>query len=338
MPRRTRPLTALSQGGRRTGARRRGCARPGRHGDSGRRRARRRPWQPAGVRPRGSSHVLGQQGHRALPDGRQQTQRPPRHLEPQLAPNPRPLHGRPTPPQPDHQMEPHPATSLGATPPPPTTPPGRHRHPRPHTPTPLQQSPNEADRPARRTDQHPRDQPKAGTPQFTGPPSRSLQATPSTSPARTTPPGPTSQLISSVQTPRMSIRTNEPRQNLAVAAMRLPPGVILDGEAVVYLAGEDGTVHISFAAAQSRALSRPRRARELADQHPATYVAFDILAHPAAGFTSSRPSDPQKRRSPRRPDGGSCDRSLSSASGPRPHRTADHRTAAARTRCPDSRT
>jgi ATP-dependent DNA ligase len=61
--------------------------------------------------------------------------------------------------------------------------------------------------------------------------------------------------------------------------------VILDSEAVVYLAADDGTVHISFAAAQSRALSHPRRARELADQHPATYVGFDILAHPAAGFS-----------------------------------------------------
>jgi ATP-dependent DNA ligase len=59
--------------------------------------------------------------------------------------------------------------------------------------------------------------------------------------------------------------------DLAVAAMRLPPGVILDGEAVVYVADADGTAHTSFAAAQSRALSRPRRARELADQHPATY-------------------------------------------------------------------
>lgn len=84
--------------------------------------------------------------------------------------------------------------------------------------------------------------------------------------------------------------------DLAVAAMRLPPGVILDGEAVVYVAADDGTVHISFAAAQSRALSRPRGARELADQHPATYVAFDILAHPAAGFPGLRPRPYVERR------------------------------------------
>ncbi|WDM16523.1 hypothetical protein J3S85_36575 [Streptomyces lavenduligriseus] len=84
--------------------------------------------------------------------------------------------------------------------------------------------------------------------------------------------------------------------DLAVAAMRLPPGVILDGEAVVYIADDDGSVHISFTAAQSRALSRPRHARELADQHPATYVAFDILAHPAAGFPDLRPRPYTERR------------------------------------------
>ncbi|MCZ1000842.1 DNA ligase [Streptomyces mirabilis] len=49
--------------------------------------------------------------------------------------------------------------------------------------------------------------------------------------------------------------------DLAMAAMRLPPGVILDGEAVVYVADDDGNARISFEAAQSRALSRPRRAR-----------------------------------------------------------------------------
>ena len=55
---------------------------------------------------------------------------------------------------------------------------------------------------------------------------------------------------------------------LAVAATRLPPGVILDGEAVVYVAADDGRARTSFEAAQSRALSKPRRARELADVGP----------------------------------------------------------------------
>ncbi|MFD8933210.1 ATP-dependent DNA ligase [Streptomyces mirabilis] len=84
--------------------------------------------------------------------------------------------------------------------------------------------------------------------------------------------------------------------DLAMAAMRLPPGVILDGEAVVYVADNDGNARISFEAAQSRALSRPRRARELADRNPATYVAFDVLAHPAAGFPDLRPRPYVERR------------------------------------------
>ncbi|MFE2038499.1 hypothetical protein ACFXBB_35825 [Streptomyces scopuliridis] len=71
--------------------------------------------------------------------------------------------------------------------------------------------------------------------------------------------------------------------DLAVAAMRLPPWVVLDGEAVIYLADSEGGARISFEAAQSRALSSTRRARELAARHPATYVAFDVLAHPEAG-------------------------------------------------------
>ncbi|WP_329375611.1 ATP-dependent DNA ligase [Streptomyces sp. NBC_01483] len=59
--------------------------------------------------------------------------------------------------------------------------------------------------------------------------------------------------------------------DLAVAATSLPPGVILDGEAVVYVADDDGSARISFEAAQSRALSGPRRARKLADRHPTLY-------------------------------------------------------------------
>ncbi|MFI5800729.1 hypothetical protein [Streptomyces sp. NPDC051677] len=66
----------------------------------------------------------------------------------------------------------------------------------------------------------------------------------------------------------------------------------INGEAVVYLAADDGTMHISFAATQSR----PRSARELADQYPATYVAFDILTHPAAGFPDLRPRPYVERR------------------------------------------
>ena len=90
--------------------------------------------------------------------------------------------------------------------------------------------------------------------------------------------------------------------DLAVAAMRLPPGVFLDGEAVVYVADADGTAHTSFAAAQSRALSRPRRARELADQYPATYVTGVRTGSWAdtsgAIERSQQVGDPRSRRPP----------------------------------------
>ncbi|MEV8547688.1 hypothetical protein [Streptomyces sp. NPDC051572] len=81
--------------------------------------------------------------------------------------------------------------------------------------------------------------------------------------------------------------------DLAVAAMRLPPGTVLDGEAVVYLADGEGRAQISFEAAQSRALSSPSRARELATRHPATYVAFDALA---VADTDLRPRPYAERR------------------------------------------
>ncbi|MGY5118326.1 hypothetical protein ACWC2H_21080 [Streptomyces sp. 900105755] len=83
---------------------------------------------------------------------------------------------------------------------------------------------------------------------------------------------------------------------MAVAAMRVPPGVILDGKAVVYLSDADGNARISFEAAQSPALSRPRRARELAARHRATYGAFGVLAHPAAGVPDLRSRPYVERR------------------------------------------
>ncbi|MGY1583796.1 hypothetical protein [Streptomyces sp. MN13] len=52
--------------------------------------------------------------------------------------------------------------------------------------------------------------------------------------------------------------------DLALAGMRLPAGVVLDGEGVIYVGGR-----IDFGAAQSRANSSPARARLLAQQHPA---------------------------------------------------------------------
>lgn len=66
--------------------------------------------------------------------------------------------------------------------------------------------------------------------------------------------------------------------DLAVAAMRLRPGTVVDGEAVVYIDGR-----VDFSAAQSRGASGLARARALAAQHPASYAAFDVLQHPDRG-------------------------------------------------------
>ncbi|AKN68712.1 hypothetical protein QR97_01840 [Streptomyces sp. PBH53] len=68
--------------------------------------------------------------------------------------------------------------------------------------------------------------------------------------------------------------------DLALAGMQLPAGVVLDGEAVIYINGK-----IDFGAAQSRAKSTPARARLLAEEHPATYAVFDVLHHPEHGDT-----------------------------------------------------
>ncbi|GGS42044.1 DNA ligase [Streptomyces parvus] len=72
--------------------------------------------------------------------------------------------------------------------------------------------------------------------------------------------------------------------DLAVAAMQLPSGTTLDGEAVIWRNGR-----IDFAAAQSRAASTITRARALAAQHPASYATWDILEHPQHGQTAGLP-------------------------------------------------
>lgn len=72
--------------------------------------------------------------------------------------------------------------------------------------------------------------------------------------------------------------------DLAVAAMQLPPGATLDGEAVIWRSGR-----IDFGAAQSRAASSVTRARALAAQHPASYAVWDVLEHPVRGQTTGLP-------------------------------------------------
>ena len=72
--------------------------------------------------------------------------------------------------------------------------------------------------------------------------------------------------------------------DLALAAMALPPGTVLDGEAVIYADGK-----VSFSAAQARAASTVMRARLLSERYPASYAVWDILAHPVHGDVRSRP-------------------------------------------------
>ncbi|WP_331735647.1 hypothetical protein OG333_37205 (plasmid) [Streptomyces anulatus] len=66
--------------------------------------------------------------------------------------------------------------------------------------------------------------------------------------------------------------------DLAVPAMALPPGTVLDGEAVIWNGGT-----IDFGAVQARAASTLDRARALAARLPASFAAFDVLAHPDHG-------------------------------------------------------
>ncbi|XUZ26879.1 hypothetical protein ACQVDT_18790 [Streptomyces sp. RMIT01] len=67
--------------------------------------------------------------------------------------------------------------------------------------------------------------------------------------------------------------------DLAVPAIEeLLPGTTLDGEAVIW---HDG--RMDFGAVQARAASSLDRVRALADRLPASYMAFDVLAHPDHG-------------------------------------------------------
>jgi ATP-dependent DNA ligase len=68
------------------------------------------------------------------------------------------------------------------------------------------------------------------------------------------------------------------------AAVQLPPGTVVDGELAVL--STDGV--LDFAALQHR-LAGGRRARSLAAERPASYVAFDLLWHPTLGDRRDRP-------------------------------------------------
>jgi len=60
----------------------------------------------------------------------------------------------------------------------------------------------------------------------------------------------------------------------AACTEQLVPGTVLDGEVVIWSAGR-----LDFGALQTRMGRSPRSAAAHADAHPASYAAFDILAH-----------------------------------------------------------
>jgi ATP-dependent DNA ligase len=60
---------------------------------------------------------------------------------------------------------------------------------------------------------------------------------------------------------------------IEAAASQVPPGVVLDGESVVWVDGR-----LNFDYLQHRMASRPPAVMRLAREHPASYIAFDILA------------------------------------------------------------
>jgi ATP-dependent DNA ligase len=73
--------------------------------------------------------------------------------------------------------------------------------------------------------------------------------------------------------------------DLAVAAMDLPPGVLLDGEAVIYQADR-----LDFGAVRRRASAGATRLASLIRDHPASFAAFDVLHHTGhGGDLRSRP-------------------------------------------------
>jgi ATP-dependent DNA ligase len=59
---------------------------------------------------------------------------------------------------------------------------------------------------------------------------------------------------------------------VAAAEQQVPPGTVLDGEAIIFRAGRT-----DFSAIQQRASSSPARCARLARELPASFVAFDVL-------------------------------------------------------------
>ncbi|MFE2879205.1 ATP-dependent DNA ligase [Streptomyces roseus] len=87
-----------------------------------------------------------------------------------------------------------------------------------------------------------------------------------------TPPVPGGQVM--IQTRRGSMVQDRFPDLVAAAVEQLPPGLVLDGELLVW---DPEAGALSFAALQRRAAARARSAATLAARTPAYFVAFDVL-------------------------------------------------------------
>jgi ATP-dependent DNA ligase len=75
---------------------------------------------------------------------------------------------------------------------------------------------------------------------------------------------------------------------VAAAVAQLPPGTVLDGEVVIW-----NGARLDFGLLQQRMVTAPGRIPALAAAHPASYVAFDVLA---SGGADLRPWKLTRRR------------------------------------------
>ncbi|HEX2805660.1 MAG TPA: ATP-dependent DNA ligase [Kineosporiaceae bacterium] len=76
---------------------------------------------------------------------------------------------------------------------------------------------------------------------------------------------------------------------VAAAEAQVPPGTVVDGEVVIW-----GGERLDFTALQRR-LASPARATQLARERPASFVAFDLLAHDGQLLTD-QPLRERRRR------------------------------------------
>ncbi|WP_244291576.1 RNA ligase family protein [Streptomyces subrutilus] len=96
-----------------------------------------------------------------------------------------------------------------------------------------------------------------------------------------------------LQTRRGSLVQDRFPDLVAAAAEQLPPGLVLDGEVLVW---DPETGGLSFEGLQRRAAARARTAPALAARLPAYFVAFDVLQSEGGELLLSLPYRERRRR------------------------------------------